>query len=382
MMEIGSQRAAFEVSDEVVYLNAAGMSPLLRSVRAAGERGLARRAAPWTIRDADWFDDVERLRTRFAGLVNADPDGVALVPSTSYGLAVAARNLRAAPGAHVLVLHDEFPSSYHTWQAFAGRTGARLVVVTRERGQPWTAAVLAAVDERAAVVVVPQVHWTDGAPVDVARVAAAARSAGAALVVDGSQSVGAIPVDVAHLRPDFLVTVGYKWLLGPMGLGYLVVDEAHRDGQPLEENWSSRAGSDDFAAVVGYADAYLPGARRFDVGQHSNFNLVPMAIAGIEALAAWQVPAVEAALAAVTARIVERIAALDAPGLRLPPAGERAPHILGLEVPDGAGGRVAAHLRDAGVVVGVRGRTVRISPHMHTSAADVDRFVEALRAFR
>ena len=147
----------------------------------------------------------------------------------------------------------------------------------RRDGQRWGEAVVAALDERVAVVAVLATHWTDGGSVDLAAIGARAREAGAALVVDASQAVGAMPLDWPRIRPDYLVTVGYKWLLGPFALGYLHVAEPHRDGVPLEENWISRLGSEDFAALVDYQDRYQPGARRFDVGQRTHFETTPMA---------------------------------------------------------------------------------------------------------
>ena len=104
-------------------------------------------------------------------------------------------------------------------------------------------------------------------------------------MIDASQSVGAMPFDVGTLRPDFVTTVGYKWLLGPLGARYLYVAEQHREGEPLEENWIGREGSEDFARLVDYRDEYLPGARRFDMGQRTKFELLPMAIAALEQVA-------------------------------------------------------------------------------------------------
>src|SRR3990172_7382172 len=95
---LANQRHLFEIPDGVAFFNCANVAPQLRSVRKAGERALARNARPWEIASSDWFTDVERLRALFARLVGGDADGVALVPSTSYGLAVAALNLDARPG--------------------------------------------------------------------------------------------------------------------------------------------------------------------------------------------------------------------------------------------------------------------------------------------
>lgn len=344
-------------------------------MREAGERALARRAAPWDIAARDWFTDVERLRERLAALIGGSPDGVALVPSSSYGLAIAARNLAAAPGEQVVVLDDEYPSNYYTWRRFCERTGARLVVVERERGQSWADAAVERIDEATRVVAVPNVHWTNGELVDLDAVAAATRQVGAALCIDASQSLGALPLDLAALRPDFLVAVGYKWLLGPFSVGYVYVAEQHRDGEPIEENWINRAGSDDFAALADYTTEYLPGARRFDVGERTNFGLVPMAIAAIEQLLAWSVPRVAEALAEVTGEIARRAAALD-----LAAPARRGPHILGIELPADIGRTVGAQLRERGVVAGVRGTSLRIAPHLHTTTDDVDRLLDGIAA--
>jgi selenocysteine lyase/cysteine desulfurase len=373
---LADQRAEFEIDDEVAYLNTASLSPLLLSVRAAGEAALVQRGRPWTITADHWFSDVERLRSGIARLINGSPEGVAVVPASSYGLSVAARNLHAGPGDRVLVLDQEFPSSYYTWRRFTDRTGSDLVEVDRQPGQRWTDAVLAALDERTAVAVVPNVHWTNGAWVDLHTVKVRAGEAGAALVVDASQSLGVVPLDIDSLRPDFLVSVGYKWQLGAVGVSYLYVDERHRSGEPLEENWALRVGADDFAALVDYQDEYQPGARRFDMGQRPSFGLVPMAIAAIDHLLAWGVPDIAEALGRVTDEIAERARAL---GLAPPARDERGPHMLGLELPPDAMDRAAGALARNGVVVSVRGRSLRIAPHLHTNAADIDRLFDALR---
>ena len=372
---LSEQRSAFDVPAGIGYFNTANLAPQLHAVRAAGAAALERRGRPWTISAEDWFSDVERLRALFAEIVCADADGVALVPATSYGFAIAARNLPLRAGERVLVLADDFPSGVYTWRAAARRSGAELLTVRRHQGQSWADAVLAVLDERVAIVSVPNVHWADGAFVDLAAIAARCRELGARLVVDGSQSVGALPLHVDELRPDFLVTVGYKWLLGPFGAGYLYVAEEHRTGEPLEENWILRAGSEDFARLVDYRDDYQPGARRFDVGERTNFELTPMAIAALETILEWQVPRIAAALAVCTARISALTAEL---GLAPMAAEERGPHMLGVRIPDAARERVLPALAQESCFAAVRGASLRIAPHLHVTDDDVDRLGRAL----
>ena len=368
------QRELFDIPDDVAYFNCASLAPLLRASVEAGAAAGARRARPWLTGGRDWFTEADERRALFAELAGVDPEGVALVPATSYGLAVAAANLTARPGQRVLVLAGDYPSNRYTWQRFAGRTGAEVVTVERRDGQRWGEAVVAALDERVAVVAVLATHWTDGGSVDLAAIGARARETGAALVVDASQAVGAMPLDWRRIRPDYLVTVGYKWLLGPFALGYLHVAEPHRDGVPLEENWISRLGSEDFAALVDYQDRYQPGARRFDVGQRTHFETTPMAIAALRQLLDWEVPRIAATLGRLTGRIQDEVEAI---GLRLT-SSDRVPHMLGIDLPDQALGAVAGALADAGVYAGVRGSSLRVSPHLWTTDQDVERLVSAL----
>ncbi|MQA12498.1 MAG: aminotransferase class V-fold PLP-dependent enzyme [Pseudonocardiaceae bacterium] len=374
---LSPQRHLFDVPEEIAYFNTANLAPHLHAVRAAGNAALDRRGRPWTITAQDWFTDVEQLRALFGQLVGADAEGVALIPATSYGFAVAANNIALTEGERILVVAEEYPSGVYTWRKAARRTGAEIHTVTRASGQTWTQAILAALDERVAVVSVPNVHWTDGALIDLPAIAARTHELGARLVIDASQSLGALPLDVRALRPDFVISVGYKWLLGPFGRGYLWMAEEHRHGDPLEENWIVRADSEDFARLVDYRDEYQPGARRFDMGQRTTFELTPMALAALRQLVDWQVPRIAAALDAVTGQIAERAAGL---GLTTVPPEQRGPHMLGIRLPEQTRARVEAALAKANCFAAVRGGSLRVSPHLHTTAADVDRLFAALAA--
>jgi selenocysteine lyase/cysteine desulfurase len=374
---IGKHRGLFHMPEDIAYFNTASMAPSLRSVHGAGEVALDRVQRPWEISSDAWFRDVERLRGAFAQLIGSDPDAVAFVPSSSYGLAVAARNIEAAPADEVVVLAEEFPSGYYTWQRFCGRTGATLVEIERDERLGWTESVLARISERTRVVAVPHVHWTNGAHLDLEVVARSAHGVGAVLVIDASQSLGALPFDIDAVRPDYLVAVGYKWLLGPLGFSYLYVADSHREGEPLEENWINRAGSESFSSLVDYAPTYRPGARRFDYGEHTGFTLVPMAGAAIDQLLEWGVPRVASALSVVTTEICRRAEAL---GLAVPSGSERGPHMLGLEVPQPTALRLGEELEKRGVIASVRGNSLRLAPHLHVTHDDIDRLIEGVAA--
>ncbi len=369
------ERSKFDVDESHAYFNTAAVSPLLVSVREAGERAIDQRRDAWRLRAASWFEDVDLLRGLAARLMGVDARCVALIPATSYGLATVARNLVAEPGRRVLVLDHEFPSNIYTWRRFCQRTGAELVMVRAEAGQSLTDAVLAELDDRVALASLPNVLWTNGALVELDRVADALQDAGGRLVIDASQSLGAMPLDIGRLRPLAVVSVGYKWQLGPYSLGYMYLDPALHDGEPLEENWIARLDSEDFGSLVDYNAAYRPGAERFDVGERTNFQLTPMAIAALEQILAWGVDEIAATLRARTDQIAELAVGL---GMSVPPLDQRGPHMLGVGLPREGAARLLDSLAEAGVIASVRGLSVRIAPHLHITDADVDRLHQAL----
>ncbi len=374
---IANQRHLFDIPSDVAYLNCAYMSPLLNAVRDAGHAGVDRKRRPWHLTPADFFDESNRARALFARLIHGDADGVAIVPSVSYAMGIAAANAHVEAGQTIIALDDQFPANVYPWQVMAERTGARMAMVPRPDDDDWTRRVLERVDRNTALVALPHCHWTDGGRLDLATIGQRCRDVGAALVVDATQSCGALPFDTGAVAPDLFVSASYKWMLGPYSLGFAWIGPRWRQGTPVEETWIGRAHSEDFARLVDYQTSYQPGAQRFDVGERSNFALLPMAVAGMAQLLAWGVEDIAKTLQARTAAIAERAAPL---GFRSTPANLRAPHYLGLSTDRTLPDDFLSRLAERNVFVSVRGSAVRVTPHLYTTDEDVDRFFDALAA--
>ncbi len=378
-----SQRHLFEIPPDIAYLNVAYMAPSLRDVTEAGCAAVRRKASPWDIAPSDFFTTADELRTAFAQLLAStsgpveglDADGVALVASVSYAMGIAASNLPLAAGQRVLVLDEQFPSNVYPWRSRAAEIGAEVAVVPRPADDDWTSAILEAIDDRVAVAALPNVHWTDGTLIDLAAVRQGLDDVGAALALDVTQSLGALPVDLAQVRPDFLVAAAYKWLLGPYSQAYLYVAPEHREGRPLEYNWITRKGSGDFSRLVDYRDDFDEGARRFDVGERSNFALLPMGLAALRQILDWGVESIADTAAAWSRRFASATAEL---GYRPVAEERRGPHLLGLRSPAGLPTGLAERLRENGVSVSVRGSSVRVSSHVYVEDGDVERLLDAL----
>jgi selenocysteine lyase/cysteine desulfurase len=373
---IPCQRHLFDIPDDVAYLNCAYMSPLMKSVVEAGGAGLARKAHPWELTADKFFTGAEEFRATAAQLLGCEAGCVAIVPSASYGISTAARNLPVQKGQRILVLAEQFPSNYYAWQRRAEEIGAPLKIVSWPEDNDWTAAVLNSLTPDLAIAALPQVQWTSGGKLDLVKIGEACRKLGTALALDLTQSLGALPFSVSDVQPDFAVAASYKWLLGPYSTGLLYVAPKWHGGMPLEENWIQRANARDFSSLILYTENYDDGARRFDMGERSNFALLPAAVRAMKQLLEWRVANVSETIGALARELAVAAAQL---GFSSPPENLRAPHYLCLRRKAGIPAGLLEMLARDKVFVSVRGSSIRVTPNVYNSAADAERLISCLK---
>jgi selenocysteine lyase/cysteine desulfurase len=220
------------------------------------------------------------------------------------------------------------------------------------------------------------VHWTDGTRFDLAAIGRAARAAGAALVVDGTQSVGALPFDVRELQPDALICTGYKWLLGPYSIGAAYFGPRYDHGEPVEENWIARRGSEDFQRLVEYEDEYSPGAGRYDVGERSNFILLPMFVAALRLILEWTPERIQQYCENLVSEPIERARAL---GFTVEEDRWRGAHLFGVRTPAGLDiGTLQKALQRRNIFTSLRGSALRLSPNVYNDESDLAALTDVL----
>ncbi len=356
------------------------MSPQLRSVTAAGQQSVASKEQPYRIKVDDFFAGPVAIRKLFSQLVNNPvPERIALIPSVSYGMANVTRNINLK-GREVVLAGEQFPSNVYPWLSAAQRQGGKVSIITppddfANRGKNWNERLLDAITSRTAVVAISQVHWADGTRFDLADLRNRTREVGALLVIDGTQSLGAMPFDIQQIQPDALIAAGYKWLLGPYGLGVAYYGEYFDDGVPVEENWINRLHSEDFAGLVAYEEAYQPGAQRYAVGEHSSFVLVPMLQAALQQLVDWQPQRIQDYCRQISQATIEQI---QAAGYWVEAEDWRASHLFGIRHIDMPLDKIKQALTDRQVYVSYRGSAIRVSPHVYNTAADMQVLAEVL----
>ena len=374
---LSSQRHLFGIPDDIAYFNCASSSPQLNESQRRLNEGVRSKSHPWERTTQSFFDDAETIRRLSAEIFGGDADGYAVIPAASYGMSTAARavepHLRA--GDRILVIAEEFPSVVLPWRRTARESGAVMVTVPVPEDGNWTRAILEFIDASVRVVAISSCHWMNGAYIDLHSISKACRASGSFLAVDATQTLGAVPFSVAEIQPDFLVAAGYKWLLCPYGFGLLYVSERWRDARPLEETWLARDNAEDFTALTNYSDTYMPGARRFDVGEKCTATILPGAVAALEQIKMWGVESIAASLSAINTKIALRLEQL---GCRLPADNQRCPHMFGAQLPETCTEDLVAELKARNIYISRRGNSLRFAPHLHVSKHDVDRLIKGL----
>jgi selenocysteine lyase/cysteine desulfurase len=381
---LNCQRGEFSLPADSHFLNCAYMGPLPLRAQEAGIAGIRRKAAPLDIAPIDFFQDSDAARALFAAIIGAPrPERVAILPAVSYGVAIAARNLPCRAGQRIITAGAQFPSNVYGWSRLAAERGAELHAVPAPqehgaRGAAWTAAILDAIDERTAIAALPHVHWTDGTRFDLESIGERARAAGAAFVIDGTQSIGALPFDIQRIRPDAVLCAAYKWLLGPYGLTFGWFGDRFDDGVPLEETWIGREHSEDFQRLVEYRTAYQPGAVRYDVGERSNFVLLPIALAAMTLVHSWGAGAIQEYCDALFGPVIAEAASL---GFGVEPGAWRGAHLFGLRAPSGLDlQQLDGELRASRVYASLRGSALRVAPNVYNDAGDAAALLRVLRS--
>lgn len=374
------QRSKFMLQRKHAYLNCAYMSPLMKKVEKSGIEGIKKKRKPFHIGTEDFFHETEHLRKLYSKLIsNDEPERIVVIPSASYGLANVANNLPFSEG-EILLVDEQFPSNVYPWLRLKEK-GFTLRTISpsdsEKRGQSWNEQILTAITSSTKVVAIGHVHWSDGTLFQLEQIREKLDTVGGLLIVDGTQSVGALPFSIEKIRPDALICSAYKWLMGPYSIGLAYYGSVFDNGIPLEENWINRKDSHVFSKLVEYESAYRESALRYEVGEHSNFILIPMLYQAIKQIMKWQPENIQA----YTKELMgDAIPAIKELGYSVEDEAFRGNHLFGIrptKVTEQK--KLMDSFRKNRVSVSFRGDAIRISPHVYNDEMDVRKLLNALK---
>lgn len=364
-------RAEFPAASRYTYLNTAGAPPVSRRAAAEARRYYDEMMAHGDLRWPRWIEQVEDVRARVARVLHADPAEIAFTYSASHAFNLVAP--LAGPAAHVVAMDDEFPSGTLPWLQYGDRltfvrSGAAGAIALDDIERAITA------DTR--VVMTSSVMYRTGFRQDLRAIGAMCRRRGVRLVVDASQSMGVVDLDVKRDGIDALAFAGYKWTMAGYGIGalYLSRDLLRSGKLPAAGWWSAR----DPEAMVHDRVELKDTAAALEVGCPHFAGIFALG-GSLELLEEIGQPAVERRVQELTDYLHAR---LDEAGLEIASPRERARRAGITIVRFDEAPAVVDALAAAGIVVAARGAGVRIAVQIFNLESDVDRCVAALAAVR
>ncbi len=356
------------------------MSPLSKRVENAGIKGLKRKRKPFHITPDDFFRDTETVRLLFSKLINnPEPKRVTIIPSVSYGIANVVNNIPSKSG-KILLVDEQFPSNVYPWMDLENK-GLNVEIIrapqSLKKGKKWNEEILNAIDNQTRVLAIGHVHWVDGTLFDLKSIRKRLDEVGGYLVIDGTQSVGALPFDLAEIKPDALICAAYKWLMGPYSIGFAYYGQVFDNGNPIEHNWMNRKNSENFSGLVSYEKEYQDLALRYEVGEHSNFILIPMLKEALKQVLKWDPHKIQNYCKELMMHPLQTIQQL---GYTIEDEAFRAAHLFGIKTPkDVSIEQIKNSFDKHKVSVSFRGNSIRVSPHVYNDEMDVRKLVKALK---
>jgi selenocysteine lyase/cysteine desulfurase len=356
------------------FLNFAGHAAMPRMAVAAACASAALKGQPVGGDAAGFFDASERVRSSLAKLLGASAGDIALTTGAGPGATIVALGLTWRAGDEVLVLEGDFPVHWATWSPMEAREGLNIKAV-RRKGDV-VDDVLQALGPKTRLVSISHVGFDDGALLDVARLCAECRRRGVLVLLDASQSCGAVPLNVQALGADFIVGVGYKYLLGPWGLGFLWASaERWAMMRPAPWNWLSQDVRLFSELNYGTPTPSIE-AKRWDTAQMAgpyNINLTAFA-ASLDQVVAWGAERVLAHSHQLIERLFSGLPAVCRPTSPRS-AAERGAFGCFAAAEDAGTDDLYAALQRERIIVSRRGSAIRVAPHLLNDAADIDRLL-------
>ena len=373
-------REYFNIDDNISYLNSAYMGLLPKSSVQKGNYGFELKSKSWEIQWNDFYDKPENTRQLFSKLINADNDSVFFVPSASYGFSVFANNFKLDHRKTILLLEEEFPSNVWIWKELAKNQNGNVKFVRRPDDDDWTSAILNDLNADTALVSVPNCHWTDGGLINLEILSKELREKNISLAIDGTQSVGVMPIDLQKIKPDFIVVSGYKWCLGPYSLGLAYIDSKYHSGEPIEYNWLSKLpmpADSKFPDMTAYDEFEFENARKFDFGQRGNFHLIPALESSLQLITNIGPENIYKYVDNLNEEIIKSTSEM---GFSNIVRNLRARHYLGLRFENEIPNNFVENLAKENVFISARGKkAIRVTPHIWNNLNDIDKFLNALK---
>ncbi len=381
-MKLKCQKELFTIEDNVHYLNCAYKAPLLKSAETAAIEELIAHRTPTKLAPETFFNDTEDVRQLFSELINSSSSNIAILPSTTYGFSSVLNNVVGKKSGHAITLENEFPSGYFSLKRWCTENENFLNIIGPDDkaefpGKSWNENLLNAIDEHTSVVLMSSVHWMNGTVFNLEEIGNKCKAVGAIFIVDGTQSVGVLNMDINKYHIDALVCASYKWLFGPYSIALAHFGEKFSNGRPLEESWINRTNARNFSTLTDYEDEYNPGAGRYNVGQTSHFILMPMLRQSLRQILEWEPKRIETYCYDLIQPLKDYLTGID---VKFESKPYFSSHLFSLKLPEKFDtDALTQNFERNNIYISLRGTDIRVSLNVFNDEQDINILIESIK---
>lgn len=369
---VSNVRDAFKINETCSYLNNASIAPVSMNVSSAvaWQANLHAMEVQSLVHDlADLYRETRELA---ASLVGSNASRIAFIQNTSHGISLLANGQDWREGDNVVISAEEFPSNFLAWERLAKQgVEVRKVQLVDDRLTPESTA--AVVDERTKVVSLSEVQYFNGYRVDLEAISEICQRAGAMLIVDGTQSVGALDIDVDPLHVDALVVSSHKWLLGPLGIGFMALSERMLEVTEVTQlGWLSVNDPFAFNRTIDLPNT----AAKFECGTENSAGIVGLNIR-LKEISQFGIGAIQSRIFELNDLLIDAVSGCGLSPVQSFPEKHRS----GITSFQGALIRqhdLVSCLAEAGIHTSLRRDALRVSPHYYNSEEDIRKLLNRL----
>lgn len=367
--------------DGKIWLNVAGEGPLPHVAMEALKDAVEWKLQPFLLTVPKFLSVPQQLKAAIATLIHLDPQDIILGNSATYGIHMLANGLVLNNSDEVLLMQNDFPSNILPWIALRKKG----VVIRELKPQNHVLTIdeiTSAVSPSTKVLCLSWVHTFSGHKIDVAKIGSFCREKGIIFILNASQAIGAFPVDVSQLAVDAVVCAGYKWLCGPYATGFCWIRPEVR--QRLQYNhayWQAVLNESQLNSVEPISDFELTSARHYDMFATANFfNYLPWHASvtyfeklGMEKVAQYNQQLVGMIIDGVDKSHFSFISPTE-------PDQRTNLVVLTCQNPE-QNEAVFNRLKEAGIFGAFWKGNIRVSPHIHNTRNEIDRFIRVINSF-
>ena len=370
-------REQFPVLKDWVYLNTATFGPVPLCAAEAAAAHLRKRDETASLDFLDWYAQADVVRAAAATLVGAGVEDIAFIPNAGAALAWLIGGIDWKSGDEIVTLTHEFPNNLY-FPKVLGSSGVSLTELELPDGRFSLDRFLGALTPRTRLVLMSTVNYSTGLRPPIEAIGLELRNRDILFYVDGTQSVGALQIDVQAAAIDFLVVHAYKWMLSPTGIGFAYVAPGVREWlKPSLYSWRSHKNWRDVDRLHHGVPELQPDAVKYE-GGIQNFSGIFAMGAVLDLIHSTGPAAIERRVQQLAEKARE---VLRSRGGRL--AGDEHPHydspIVTAQFPGADVSELAVGLRDRRIAVAARKGDLRVSPHFFNNDEDLARLGEGLK---